>query len=401
MLLTHKTRIAVSKESAEILIKMSFECSNLYNHFLDQKLKYYEENKKYLSYYIQQKELKDYKTEFITYDLKKEVLRGLEANFKSFFQLIKKNKDLNPKPPKFRSSKYFFTLSFIQDFIIKNDQVSISLSNRKRLNFNLEYFKPINDLICKRNKSQSQIKQLKLFRKDDNFFVGITYEKNVDVNIDPNKNLISIDLGKKNLATIYNKDENSATKFDSKLLNKNLKFHDKRIDELKSKRDKKIKFSSRWKRLNSKFSKIYSKKKTQQNLSLHKLSKEIANQNSNIIIGDLTNLKRNIVSPFKKLNRQMQNNWNLSTFIHQLEYKSILRGNKVIKVNEAWTSKTCCGCGCIHENQTLDDRILNCDCGLSIDRDVNGAINILTVYLGDYNPPLETIKVSKRYIRFN
>lgn len=185
-------------------------------------------------------------------------------------------------------------------------------------------------------------------------------------------------------------------------MNKNLKFHDRRIDELKSKRDKKKKLSRRWKKLNCKISKIYSKKKTQQNLSLQKLSKEITNKGCNIALGDLTNLKKKTVSPWnKKLNRQMQNNWNLSTFIHQLQYKSELNGNKVIKVNEAWTSKTCCGCGCIHDNQTLDDRILQCDCGLTIDRDVNGAINIMAVYLGDYNPPLETLKVDERYIRFN
>ncbi len=48
----------------------------------------------------------------------------------------------------------------------------------------------------------------------------------------------------------------------------------------------------------------------------------------------------------------MQNNWNLQTFIHLLEYKNKLKGNQVVKVNEAWTSKTCCKCGNI--NHDLD-----------------------------------------------
>lgn len=402
MLLSHKTRIVVSKDQEEILNKMSTECCYLYNHLLAQKLKYYEEYKKHLSYYTQQKELKNYKCELLNYDLKREILRGLEANFKSFFQLMKKNKDFNSKPPKFRSSKYFFTISIIQDFIIENENVRISLPKRKQLNCTLYYLVPIQGLTCKRSKTQnSEIKQLKLFKRDDIFYVSVAYEKKVEENIDPNKNIISIDLGKKNLATIYNLQENSTTTFDSKYFNKNLKFHDRRIDELKSRRDKKFKFSNRWKKLNSKVKKIYSKKRTQQNLSLQKISKDLTNLNSNIALGDLTNLKRNIISPYRKLNRQMQNNWNLATFIRQLQYKSELNGNKVIKVNEAWTSKTCCGCGCIHENQTLDDRTLSCDCGLTIDRDVNGAINIMTVYLGDYNPPLETLKFSKRLITFN
>lgn len=405
MILTYKTRIEVSKEQEEILNNMSIECCQLYNHFLDEKLKHYEKCKKHLSYFDQQIELKSFKCEFLNHNMKIEVLRNLEANFKSFFKLIKKNKGMNPKPPGFKSSEYFFTIVTSLNFVIAKNSIRIGQSRNAKEKFliiNLKSMGPIYGLSSiRKRKIIPQIKQLRIFKKNDKFFISIYYEKKVEENINPIKNLISVDLGKKNLATIYNKDENSAIKFDSKFLNKNLKFHDRRIDELKSKRDNKIKFSSRWKRLNSKISKIYSKKKTQQTLSLHKLSKELTNLNSDIVVGDLTNLKKRTLTPFKKLNRQMQNNWNLTTFIHQLQYKSELNGNKVIKVNEAWTSKTCCGCGCIHENQTLDDRILNCDCGLSIDRDVNGAINILSVYLGDYNSPLETLRVDKRYIRFN
>lgn len=123
MLLTHKTRITVSKEQEEILNKMSTECCHLYNHFLEQKLKHYEVFKKHLSYYIQQKELKDYKCEFITYDIKMETCQGLESNFKIFYKSIKKDK--SHKPPGFRSSKYFFTISIRQDFEIKNNFIEI------------------------------------------------------------------------------------------------------------------------------------------------------------------------------------------------------------------------------------------------------------------------------------
>jgi putative transposase len=94
----------------------------------------------------------------------------------------------------------------------------------------------------------------------------------------------------------------------------------------------------------------------------------------------------------------MQNNWNLQTFTHLLEYKCKLRGNQVVKVNEAWTSKTCCKCGSINHGLTLDDRQYKCtDCDNDINRDINGAINIYKQVRGDYNPSFETLTVSERF----
>jgi putative transposase len=52
-------------------------------------------------------------------------------------------------------------------------------------------------------------------------------------------------------------------------------------------------------------------------------------------------------------------------------------GRLVVLVDPAYTSKTCCACGSIFADQSLADRWLDCACGLSLDRDVNAAINIL------------------------
>ncbi|MBV8318645.1 MAG: transposase [Planctomycetaceae bacterium] len=38
---------------------------------------------------------------------------------------------------------------------------------------------------------------------------------------------------------------------------------------------------------------------------------------------------------------------------------------------------TCSGCGKIFEHLSLSDRWISCDCGTSLDRDHNAAINIL------------------------
>ena len=52
-------------------------------------------------------------------------------------------------------------------------------------------------------------------------------------------------------------------------------------------------------------------------------------------------------------------------------------GRLVVLVNPAYTSKVCCSCGSVFADLSLADRWLDCACGLSMDRDVNAAINIL------------------------
>ena len=68
-----------------------------------------------------------------------------------------------------------------------------------------------------------------------------------------------------------------------------------------------------------------------------------------------------------------------ASFLSILEWVAFKRGKTVIKIDRfAPTTKTCSGCGQRH-NLTLRDRTLNCDCGLSIGRDHNAAINVKTV----------------------
>lgn len=393
MLLTFKTKLVLTPEQTDLIEKMSNEARQLYNYFLNQKIEFYNQNKKYLNFYTQQKELKNYKTEYLTYDAKKEVLRTLEFNFKSFFALIKKDSDA--RPPKFRGYKYFFTLSFVQDFIIKNNQLIISCLQKqnKKINLKLEYTAKINALQCLRKKTQSDFKQIKISKEKNKYFVSIIYEKNIIEK--ENKGLISIDLGKKNLASIYLPNENKGIILNAENLKKNNQYHDKRIDELKSKRDLKKKKSRKWNKLNNKKRKLEKKKIHQRNLIYHKLSKEIVDLDTNIIIGKLLNIKEACKSNFKKVNREMQNNWAIGIFINLLKYKTALKGNKLVEINEAWTSKTCCKCGSVNYDLTLQDREYLCECGLKINRDLNGAINIYKNFLGDYNTPIDFENLTK------
>jgi putative transposase len=65
------------------------------------------------------------------------------------------------------------------------------------------------------------------------------------------------------------------------------------------------------------------------------------------------------------------------SFMETLEWVALKRAKIVIKIDRFIpTTKICSNCG-QHYDLTLRDRVLNCACGLTIDRDHNAAINIL------------------------
>ena len=64
-------------------------------------------------------------------------------------------------------------------------------------------------------------------------------------------------------------------------------------------------------------------------------------------------------------------------FKRQLEYKCKFIGIELVVVDRFYpSSKTCSQCGEIKKDLKLKDRVYNCSCGLSIDRDLNASINL-------------------------
>ena len=71
----------------------------------------------------------------------------------------------------------------------------------------------------------------------------------------------------------------------------------------------------------------------------------------------------------------------------QLEYKCAYAGGVFKVVNEAYTSQTCSSCGALPETRPkgiagLGIREWTCACGVTHDRDINAARNILALGYG-------------------
>ncbi len=110
--------------------------------------------------------------------------------------------------------------------------------------------------------------------------------------------------------------------------------------------------------------------------NLHKISTEIANQYDIVCVESL-NMKSMANHGFGNGKATLDNGYGM--FLSMLEYKLSDRNKYLIKVDKWFPSSQICHCcGTLHpEMKNLQIRTMECDCGLTISRDQNAAINIL------------------------
>lgn len=125
-----------------------------------------------------------------------------------------------------------------------------------------------------------------------------------------------------------------------------------------------------------KINKIYRHVANQRLDNLHKISTEIANQ-YDVVCTESLNMRAMSNKGFGNGKATLDNGYGM--FLNILEYKLLERNKYLIKVDKWFRSSQICHCcGSIHpEMKNLAIRTMKCDCGLTINRDQNAAINIL------------------------
>ena len=118
----------------------------------------------------------------------------------------------------------------------------------------------------------------------------------------------------------------------------------------------------------------HSKIRNQRKDALHKVTTRLAKTKQVIVVEDLnvSSMIRN-----RRLSRAIADmGW--AEFTRQLAYKCQWYGSKLVVADRFFPStKTCSGCGEVADDIPLSQRIFVCgSCGLSIDRDLNAAINL-------------------------
>ncbi len=123
---------------------------------------------------------------------------------------------------------------------------------------------------------------------------------------------------------------------------------------------------------------IHAKIKNRRVDALHKYSRKLVNENAAIFVGNVSSQK---LVKTKMAKSVLDAGW--STLKTLLEYKSAHAGIVFAEINESYTTQTCSCCGSRQNSPKgragLGIREWTCECGVTHDRDINAAKNILAL----------------------
>ncbi|MGY5853333.1 MAG: RNA-guided endonuclease TnpB family protein [Candidatus Thorarchaeota archaeon] len=208
-------------------------------------------------------------------------------------------------------------------------------------------------------------------RRAHKWFVSLTVEEEIEEPVPVKGNPIGVDLGIKTLATL-----SDCTIFPN---HRALGRHIKKLRKLSKNLSRKKKGSKNREKAKLRLAKMYLKIFNIRQDTLHKLTTYLAKNHSRIVIEDLC------VSGMMK-NRRLARaiaDVGFYEFRRQLEYKTKWYGSELVIAPRSFpSSKRCSLCGHKKKELLLSEREYHCEeCGLRIDRDLNAALNLVTVSL--------------------
>ena len=301
-------------------------------------------------------------------------LRLLEKNWKSFFNAIKDYKKNpskyfgQPKLPKYKNPKKGRSVVIYEKgAIYKRDLVKNQILKLSKTNIEI-----------KTKLTYEEIQAVRIVPKTNNYTIEIIYnkeEKDYGLN---KENMMGIDMGVNNLASV------ALTTGDTFILNgKPLKSINQYFNKNRAKYQSKLK-KDQYK--TNRIDRLYNKRNNKINDYLHKSSRYIidyclANNVGTIIIGKNKNWKQNI--KIGKRNNQNFVNIPFNKFITMIQYKAKLIGIEVIVHEESYTSK----CSFVdneavkkhkqYKGKRIKRGLFKTLNGVVINADVNAAFNII------------------------
>lgn len=178
---------------------------------------------------------------------------------------------------------------------------------------------------------------------------------------------VGIDIGVKDVIVTSDGFKSGAPKFTYK--------YQRKLRKAQRDLSRKTKGSNRWKKQRVKVAVIHETITNSRKDFLHKLTTRIVREYDQISIEDLN--VRGMVSN-RKLSKAVSD-VGIFELTRQLNYKADWYGKEITQISRWFPStRMCSGCSQLHDIK-LSDRTMNCDCGLSLDRDYNAAINIKRV----------------------
>lgn len=348
---TYKYRMYRCDKKDRKLRHKLFVASTIWNHFIALQRRYYRLTGKYISRHTMNKhvlKLRKTKRFALWRDLHSQVCQDVcgrvDDAYQRFFKGLAKGR------PKFRKAKKYSSFTFPQSgYKVDGNRVKIDGTTYK---------------FVKHRDLNGQIKTLTV-KRDSVGQLWLVFSVVEELTIEKVSTGKSggFDFGLKTFLTNDEGHTYTSPQFYAQGIRK--------TRQLQRQLSRKVAGSHRYKRAKRELAKHSNRIANQRRDHHFKLAHELCDEFDVLYFEDLN------LQGMKAMWGRKVSDLGFGQFMTILEWVAFKRGKQVVKIDRfAPTTKVCSGCGQKH-NLTLRDRVLNCDCGLVIDRDHNAAINIL------------------------
>ena len=339
-----KYRLYPSKSQVRVLEQTLEACRHTYNWMLGDRQDTYEFSGRGLNYYDQARRLQVFRETWTELQsVHSQVLQNVAVRvdlaFKAFFRRVKAGED--PGYPRFKGQDWYDSFTYPQSGFALTEH-GLRLSKIGTLQIKLH--RPITGVI----------KTCNIRRQNNKWFVCFACETETILLPQTGKS-VGIDVGLEKFAALS----------DGTFV-ENPRFFRKEEKSL-AKAQRKGKAVSR----------IHERIKNRRHNFVHQLSRKLVNENDVLVVEKLNTKK--MLSNHRLAKSISDASW--TQFRAILTNKAESAGRIIMAVNPAYTSQDCSGCG-NRAKKPLKVRWHFCpNCGLSLDRDTNAAINIMRLGL--------------------
>ena len=363
----YRTELDPNKDQLTLLKKHAGCARFAYNWGLSKKIESYKETGKSTSCYDLQKELVKLKhtpeedgglpwLSEVSKCPPQAALRDLDTSYKNFFRSLKSNRRAGFPKWKKRHHRKFRLYGCIH---VDKHGTKVKLPRIGWVRLKEHGYLPTES-------STLKILAAHVSERAGRWFVSISVEQDIEgISPLPKTKVMGIDIGISCLMVT-----SDGTRYENR---KALKNSSKALRVLNKAVSRKKKGSNNRSKARSNLARKHYQIFCQRSDTIHKATTDIIRKSSVIGIESL-----NVKGMMK--NHKLAKSISDASFgeiLRQLKYKALWNSVKVVEVDRFFpSSKTCSSCGDIKKDQTLSDRMFECDCGLHIDRDLNAAINL-------------------------
>ncbi len=359
---TFKYRLYPTKNQARMLQGQLEECRWLYNHFLEERTQAWEERQESLPLYDLHAELPSLKTtrpamKTVHSQVLQNVAVRIDLAMQAFFRRVKAGE--TPGFPRFKGYGRYDSMTFPQ--VPSGCAVD---GERRRL-----VVSKIGEIKLVYHRNLEGIPKTATIRRSSTgkWYVTIACEWEPTA-LPPTGQEAGIDVGLKTFATCSDGQEIANPRF--------FRQEEHALAKSQRKLSQEEKGTPHRRKRRKVVARVHERIAWRRENFAHQHSRAIVDLYDLIAVEDLS------------INRMVHNHC-LAKSIHDAawgQFAELLRikaewaGRAFIAVNPAYTSQNCSGCGHRKTDLSLADRIYHCDCcGLTIDRDLNAALNILAL----------------------